>query len=794
MRRFTFPDQPDRYLPPTNGAPRPQERGTYVSELWNFVRRNRAVVLLVPLVVLITAIVAVRAIRPVYEAGATIRIDEDKSNVPIIDALKTLSSGSGIGTEILVLRSRTLAEEVIDSLRLTVSLRTPRGHSRDELVHVLHASRLAPRARYEARRRDDGKFEIRRRGSRDAAAVIGVGERFDGDGVSFALRQQAVEHDRIDLRVDLFDDVLLAAQRRIGVGRPSRDADIVAVTYRNTDRQLVAAVPNVLASRFITLRDRDRRRESESTVRFLEGQIGELSSHLTVAENELRRFRESSGVISVEFEARASLEGLGEMKVNRDMLAAEAIALEEVLRELESGPVGVGLVRERRVLAFPTLLRLPATSQLLMSLTELDDQRTRLAAEFPGDPRVAALGERIREVEGQMSSIVTSYLAGLRQQVASLDRTLAAFRGDLQQLPGAELTFLRLRREASVLEELYLLLQTRLKETEVLTAIEDGSVRVIDAAVIPRRPIRPNVPLTIGLALLVGSVLGVGAAFLREQVDTSVHTREDLQRATPGIPLLGTIPRIRAPAAAGNGKRSGTTFASHDDRSRMVAAFDPQDPVAEAYRSLRTSISFSRSGEPPRTLVFTSPLPGDGKSTSAANLAVTLARQGVRCIIVDADMRRGLLHRLFGAAKEPGLSNVLLGRTPLASAIQRIQLDDVEIAFLPSGVTPPNPAELIGSDRLPQLFEELTAQYDAVVVDAPPLNLVTDAALLGIHADGIVLVARAGVTDRGAISYAVDQLRSVPARVLGSVLNDAGSGRERYYGSYLPDGREYAQG
>jgi tyrosine-protein kinase Etk/Wzc len=793
MRRFSFSDQPDPFGRAPNGAPPPHGQATYVSELWNFLRRNVRWILLVPLVVLTTAAAGVRMVRPLYESATTIRIDEDKSNVPIIDALKSLSSGSGIGTEMLVLRSRTLAEEVIDSLRLSVALVAPRGPSRDDVVHVVRASRLAPRARYEARRQDDGTFAIRRRGSGAAAAVVAIGERYDGEGVTFQLRPAARQHDRIVLRVEEHDRVLRSFQRMLGVGRPSRDADIVSVTYRNNDRILATSVPNVLAGRFIALRDRDRRRESESTIRFLEGQIGELSTHLNRAETDLRNFRESTGVISLEFEARASIEGLAELKAQRDVLAAEASALQEMLQQLQAGTLGDGVSRERNVLAFPTLLRVPATSDLLMLLTDLDEQRKRLSSEFPGDPRVAMLTERIQDVELQMAGIVDSYLSGLRQQVQSLDRALAAFRGDLQRVPAAELAYMRLRREATLFEEIYTLLQTRLKETEVLAAVEDGSVRVIDAAVLPRRPIRPNVPLTLGLALLVGAVLGVGAAYVREQVDTSIHTREDLQRAAPGFALLGTIPRIRDVPAAANGKRGAKSLRGQDDRARLVTVFDPQNPVAEAYRSLRTSISFARPGEPPKTLVFTSPLPGDGKSTSAANLAVTLARQGVRCIIVDADMRRGLLHRLLGAAKEPGLSNVLLGRTPLATAVQRIKLADVDLAFLPAGVTPPNPAELIGSDQLAEVLGQLGADYDAVIIDAPPLNLVTDAALLGVHADGVILVARAGVTERGAIAYAVEQLRAVPARVLGSVLNDAGAGRERYYGSYLPDATEYVQ-
>jgi capsular exopolysaccharide synthesis family protein len=218
---------------------------------------------------------------------------------------------------------------------------------------------------------------------------------------------------------------------------------------------------------------------------------------------------------------------------------------------------------------------------------------------------------------------------------------------------------------------------------------------------------------------------------------------------------------------------------------RLVAGRDPRSAVAEAFRILRTNISFSRMGEPPRSLVFTSPTPGDGKSTSAANLAITLVQQGLRCLLVDADLRRGFLNDAFKVRREPGLSNLILGRATLESAVVQIDLGESgKLDFLPTGTVPPNPAELLASAEMQALLARLTAGYDAVILDAPPLTLVTDAALLGSYADGVVLVARAGVTDRGAVIHALEQLRAVRAPVLGAVLNDVDQRKEQYYGSY----------
>src|SRR5690606_31110819 len=200
---------------------------------------------------------------------------------------------------------------------------------------------------------------------------------------------------------------------------------------------------------------------------------------------------------------------------------------------------------------------------------------------------------------------------------------------------------------------------------------------------------------------------------------------------------------------------------------------DPRSPISEAYRSLRTNITFSRLGNPPKLIVFTSPTPGDGKSTTSANLAITLAQQGLKVLLVDADMRRGSLNTVFGVDREPGLSNVLLGTVTSAEAIRSVQIaESVSLDFLSTGTLPPTPAELLGSQQMRDLLLEFEKDYDFVILDAPPLNLVTDAALLGTNADGVVVVARAGMTQKGAIEVAMDHLRHVRAPLLGAVLND----------------------
>lgn len=769
---------------PLNG----RHRGVnHVREAWHFLRRNVRLVLGVPLVVLLVAVAALQVVRPVYDTGTTLRIDEDKSSVPVLDALRSLSSGSEITTEMQVLGSRTLAEAVIDSLRLQVRLRSPRHLSREEVFAAVDVARDAPRGRIRFRRESDGRYLVRAPGIEPRR--VAVGEPVRVNGALLTLAPGAAAHERIVVRVDRYDDTMRSFRRTLSVGRPVRDADIVHVSYSGTDKLLATAVPNVLADRFIALRAAERSSESRSTIAFLDDQLRIIREELTAAESNLQEFREEAGVISLEAEARANVTGLGEMKAHRDALAAEADAFEAVLRQVAATDPAQDPYAPRALLAFPSLFRVPAASALLTSLSEAEGQRVRLLERLqPDEPEVMRLAQRIRDLEEQITAITRSYLEGLRQQVASLDRTLVRFRDDLQGVPAREIAYARLLRETMGLDEVYQVLQLRLKEQEVAAAVWDNSVRVVDPAVVPPRPSFPSVPLTLVLSLMVGGVLGVGAAFLRDQMDTAIHTRDDLAAATGGASVLAIIPRIRA--AQGNGRGAAPAGSPADARTRLVGA-EPHHVAAEAFRALRTSIAFSRPGTPPRLLVVTSPTPGDGKSTSSANLALTMAHQGHRCILLDADLRRGSLNEMLGLPREPGISNLLLGRVSLDEAAQRTEVDGVPLDFLPTGVLPPNPAELIGSDAMRTLLEQLGGAYDYVVMDAPPLNLVTDAALLGTMADGVILVARAGITDREALEYAAERLRAVRAPLLGTVLNDAGQGRERYYGSYTPEAESY---
>jgi capsular exopolysaccharide synthesis family protein len=758
---------------------RPKGDQAYVRDFWRFFQRNRLLTLGIPLVTVLAALAFVQLVTPVYEGDAQIRVDDERGTLPVLDVLRSLSTtgGSKVHTEMSVLRTRAIAEDVVDSLALHVTVRSPRRVPRSELVARIAADRSAPEGRYRLVRAGDG---FRAPGS---GGVVRPGETLSLPGVRLVLTPAALEHDRIELRVRPFTEVVRRFRRTVRVAQPNREADVILVAYQVPDPELAQAVPMLMAHRFIDRRQEGKSAEARATVEFLDGQIAALALQLEGLENQLLRFREQNRLVDIEAEAKGEIERLAMLRAERDGAAAERAAIGRTLATMESDRGG----GSRRLMYFPTLLRHAASAEIMLSLTELENRRSALLElRTPEDPEVVAVTQRIEELDRELAANALTYLDGLTHQVEAYDQALARFRSELDAVPAQMIQLARLEREAGLLEETYVMLETRRKQGEIAAAVTDHTVQIVDPAVLPVKPVWPRPVLSLLLAGILGTVLGFGAAFAREQMDTLVRTRDDLRLASGAIPILGTIPRIAVDETRGWRERMAVW--RNGDRirveERLVTGSDPRNPVSEAYRTLRTNITFARVDTPPRTLVFASAMPGDGKSTSASNLAITLAQQGLKSVLVDADMRRGRLHEIFKVAREPGLSDVLLKRANVEEVVQVLELEEAgaTLRFIPSGIFPPNPAELVGSARMREVLSQLEDRYDTIIIDAPPLNLVTDAALLGTHADGVVLIARSGVTDRAALEYAVSQLEAVRAPLLGTVLNDVDVKKERYYG------------
>ena len=813
--------------------PRVDDAEFRVREVISALRRSKWLILACAAISFSAAAIYARKVEPVYQAAVSVWIEGKQGDVP--DVFRAFSQSPDVATDIAALGSRTLVEEATRVLSLQVRLISPRGVARDLLVEDIHATPDAEKTEYRLERQSNRSFEVHdAHGLRFPPAR--PGERFSLRGVTLQLTPAAAQYPELRLRVQPFSEAV-AKTGPLSVARAGKEADIITLRYEDTDRGLVWKVPNVIVERFIARRQEAQKVASRSQAKFLREQIDTIAAQLAGAESELKAFRERARVVNPAVESNSQINRLINLQGERGSLEAERSALASLLEEVEARHKRQAAGKPsvyRELLAFPSLLRNQAASQLLSSLAQVEDQRaTLLTRRTEADPDVQLLSNRIIELENQLSTMAGAYLKGLSNQVSSLDAAIGQFGTELGRMPRKEMEFARLERKPVVLKEIYSLLQTRLKETEIAEAAVNSRITIEDPAIQPRYPVGPKARLIMLAGLIGGTLLGIGLSMIREYADRSIKTRSDATAAS-GLPVMGIVPRITRQshrsaiiarrstaansktAAAVNNRQAPATYGGYTflsgpspdenapgarkpmiEPGSTVATHAPArmslsrsaGAVAEAYAILQTNIAFSRPEAQIKVLALTSALPGEGKTTTAVNLALTLCQRGLSVCVIDADLRRPQLHEIFHIAREPGLSEVLSGLQTFAGAYRPVEIGDGhQLAILTAGAQGGNAPALVGSTRMRTLLSELREQFDLVILDTPPVNILTDAALLGVNADGVIVVVRAGSTDAAALHYAMEQLNHVRAPALGIVLNDvdlkrfgAYDGAYRYY-------------
>ncbi|HET7457965.1 MAG TPA: polysaccharide biosynthesis tyrosine autokinase [Gemmatimonadaceae bacterium] len=802
----TGPGAPSSYQPPSSsggGEAQPGARGAWARELTAKLRRQWRLVALATGVTMVSAVAITAWLPRTYQSTATIRIDDRARTLPALDALRGLDQESDVGAEMAELSSRSVAEEVADSLALRVTASARGGRrgdallARGALLRVLGATRDDDTLAFRLTRRGDGSYVVRAMPRGDSIATARPGVPVHAGEITFAVVPGAAERAPvIDVAVIAFDDAVDAMRKRLRVVRPARESNLVTVSYTSHDPLMARDVPNAVVTRFIDRRLSARQAETRATARFLRDQVDRMSGQLATAEEKLRDFRERANVVDLPEQGRAEVGGVAQLAAQRNVTDAERASLAKLLESAQAadraGRDPAAPSPYRALVAFPTLFRNRAASELLASLAAAEDRRAELLTRrTPVDPDVQQVTTRVHELEEQLRTLTTTYLSGLTNEVGALDSTLSTSRRELSRYPATQLQLARLERNASRIAEVSTLLQTRLKEAEIAESAGDASVRFTDPAALPRRPASPKPLLNLVLAAITGLGLGVAMALAREAVDRRVRTRAQLQSLT-GTAVLGLVPRVRAHALPGSRHlRLGSGAGRRALRSPGPDAVDASWPVIVAFQRIATNIAFARRDDSVRVLLLTSPLPGEGKTTVSANGAITMARAGRRVVLVDADLRRAMLHSLFGIQRSPGLAEVLREERPLAACCRRVDAGGAgTLDVLPAGLASDDPTATLTPGAVQRTLERLREAYDLVIIDSSPINVVADAALLATHADGVILVARAGVTTGADVAFAMEQLWQVGAPLLGTVLNDIDLERDasydgayRYYGS-----------
>lgn len=669
---------------------------------------------------LLVAILYNYTTRPVYQATAQILIDRDLPNVlPTKELLDTQAGTDYYQTQYELLRGRMLIERVIEKLELQKSAEFHTGPI------------MSPWERIE--RRFLGKPP-------DPA--------FDADGMPLP-------------------PTVAAFRSRLQV-EPLAGSRLVNLRFSAYDPGVAASAVNTLAQHYIEQSMEFRFTTSSEATGWLAGRAAEQKRKVEQAERALQAYREREGLVN--FDER---EGLGSQKVvalSSSVLQArtERIAKESLYSQMRSLP-------SSQLASFPGVLSNPIVQGLRTRVSELQQKQTRLADTL-GDrhpdmlalrSELASTEDKLRiEIQSVLRSVESEYKTALQQE-AKLEAGLQAAKQEALGQNRQAVEFAVLKREVDTNQQLLKELMGRSQETGLESELKSTNIRIVEKAETPRAPISPQRMRNYQWALLIGLGLGIGLAILFEHMDNTLKTPEDVKNYL-GLPFLGMVPDVAARTAAASVTRPSPLIMKN-----------PGSAVAEAYRVLRTNLIFSSAAVNGRTLVVSSANPGEGKTTTVANLAASLAQNGAKVLAVDADLRRPTMHQHFGVAKTPGLTDLIVDKCKASEAIQVTRFKGLQV--LPCGYVPPNPAELLGSAAMKEVLNALREHYDWVLIDTPPILGMADTPVLCPLVDGVVLVIGAEISGRPGIERAVDQIKSVGGKVTGVVLNKVNLERNSYY-------------
>lgn len=562
--------------------------------------------------------------------------------------------------------------------------------------------------------------------------------------------------------------------------RKIEKSELFELSYRAASPEAAALVVNLFAEEYVKQNFEMRQATRLKAEQDLQKELSALEGRLQLSEKELTTYAKTHDIISMEQgqvdPLQERLSSLGRQVVEDEVQVVVARASLEALQAASP---------ER----FPQRLVTGEIGQLQVRLLQLEENLTTLRSTFGENwPAVVEKRNEVALVRQQLRDEKAAVLARNLEQ-ARLDlqtaearytgasRALAEQKALVNQFHDASIEYNILKRDVDTNRNLYEGLLQRLRQTGVMAGFQFGNIQVVEPGRPTRRPDSPNVFWNLALASLLGLGLGFCAVILLELWDNSISTLDDAEQLAP-LPTLGSLPWIKPtraswalPPPAGNGKRAESSLSQRAGIANLVAVQveDSPLPFRESIRSICASILLSRSDETPRVIVVTSAAHEEGKTTLVTHLGRAFADAGVSTLLVEADLRRPDLSKSFAIGNEDGLSLYLAGHVSPWPKIHQTEVPNLFVAA--AGPTPPNPAALLHSERLTHFLKAAASGYGVVIVDAPPLLPVADARILGMKADGVVLVVRAGRTGRNLVRRAWKQLDTAGANVLGMVLN-----------------------
>lgn len=554
---------------------------------------------------------------------------------------------------------------------------------------------------------------------------------------------------------------------------PIRNSRLVDVSFESKDPALAARIANAVGRAYIDLNLETKLKATQDAVAWLNTRLEEERKKVDVAEVALLRYKEQHSIITAFSSDVENITAQKLAELNKQVIDAEARRVEAETRYRQAAAVKAN---SEGLDSIPEVLNSELIRQIKTMEVDVYKRMSELSKKYgQNHPQMIALQNELntlqvrknKEVKRVVNSLYNEYRVTQARE-NSLKSALGRQKGESLSLNQKAIGYSVLKREAESAREMYDLLLKRFKETSITEEIKTGNIRIIDPAEVPKAPVKPMKGTNILLGLVVGLFMGVGLAFFLEYLDNTIKIPEDIKHYLQ-IPYLGPIPVFP------KGEDHGNPEEKPED---IITLSSPKSSVSEFYRSIRTAIQFS-AADSPQVMMISSAGPSEGKTVTVSNLAVTMAQAGNSVLILDCDMRKPKLHKVFETARDKGMSNILVGDCGLEEAVIHTKVPGIDL--IPCGQIPPNPSEILGSHRMVKFIEEVRSRYERIFLDTPPITAVTDAVILSRLVDGVILVIRAGDTYREVVKNGLNQLHAVNARILGAILNAVEMGRDSYY-------------
>jgi capsular exopolysaccharide synthesis family protein len=718
-------------------------------QLWQTIWRRKWSILTLTIVVAMLAALVVLSMTPIYKASSTLLIEQKTAKAVSIEDIYGLEGGSSeyLQTQFELLKSRGLAERVVRELNLTVH---PEFDPRQQPEPLIDLS---------------GLF-----------ATLDVRKWLP------MTTPDDLEESAEMTEAEIFDEVVKAFMQRTTIS-PVMKTQLVKVEIEMADARLAAQAANALANGYIESQLEAKMDMTQTATNWMNERLSGLKAKLDESERRLQEFREAENL--VDLEGVTTVAG-GELSQTGDRL----IDARRNRAEAESQYRQVANMRNsgwQRLASVPAVM-----SNQLVQQFKADEGRARAKVEELSrrygarHPEMIAARSELQSATANLRSQVEQVVASIEREYQlatanerSLQSSFNENKEQIQDIKRKEFKLRELQREVDGNRSLYDTFMTRLKETSATSDFEAVNARIVDPAVVPDDPIKPKKKLIVAIAALLAMMVGVGIVLLLEFLNNTFKSTEDVETKL-NLPVLGILPLLK-------GKARG-------DIANMFKT-DSDKSFTESIRTIRTGVVLSGLDNPHKVLVVTSSIPGEGKSSVAANLASAMA-QMERVLLIDADMRRPTVAKNFAfPVGTPGLANLVAGTARLEECIQ--SMDD-NFDVIPAGTVPPNPLELLSSQRFAKALEVLESRYDRIVIDSPPTQAVSDALVLSTHANAVIYVIKSESTAIPLAKRGIGQLLQNNAPVTGVVLNQVDIAKAKkqgysyggYYDYYGYSGKE----